>query len=61
MAATLADDIFKYISLNENFWILNKISLKYVPNGLIDFTAALVQIMAWCQTNDNPLSEAMLV
>ena len=30
MAATLADDIFKYISLNENFGILNKISLKYV-------------------------------
>ena len=26
-----ADDIFKYISLNENFWIFNKISLKYVP------------------------------
>ena len=23
MATTLADDIFKYISLNENFWILN--------------------------------------
>ena len=31
MAATLADDIYKYISLNENFWIWNKISLKYAP------------------------------
>ena len=31
MAATLADDIFKCISLNENFLILNTISLKYVP------------------------------
>ena len=30
MAAILADVIFKYISLNENFWSLNKISLKYV-------------------------------
>ena len=30
MAATLADGIFKCISLNENFQILNKISLKYV-------------------------------
>ena len=31
MAAILPDDMFKCISLNENFWILNKISLKYVP------------------------------
>ena len=31
MAATLADDIFKCMSLNENFRILSKISLKYVP------------------------------
>ena len=31
MAAILADNIFKCISLNEKFWILNKISLKYVP------------------------------
>ena len=30
------DDIFKCISLNENFWILNKISLKYVPMALTD-------------------------
>ena len=28
--------------------VLNKISLKYVPLGLIDNMAALVQIMAWC-------------
>ena len=31
MAAPLAEDIFKYVFLNENVWILNKISLKYVP------------------------------
>ena len=30
MATTFADNIFKYISLKENSWILNKISLKYV-------------------------------
>ena len=60
MAATLADDIFKRISLNENCLILNKISLKYVPWGLIDNMAALVQIMAWRQTGDKPLSEPML-
>ena len=27
MAATLAEIIFKYFSLDENFWILDKISL----------------------------------
>ena len=56
-----ADDISKHISLNENFWIWNKISLKYVPLGLIDNMAALVQVMAWRQPGDMPLSEAMFV
>ena len=55
------DDIFKCISLNENFQILNEISPKYVPPGLIDNMAELVQIMAWCPTGDKPLSELMLV
>ena len=45
-----AEDIFK----NENFRILNKISLKYVPYGLIDNMASLVQIMAWRWTGDKP-------
>ena len=54
-----ADDIFKGIFLNENFWLLNK--LKYVPKGLINNMAALVQIMAWRQTGDKTVSEAMLV
>ena len=60
MAATLADGIFKWISLKENFLILNKISLKYVSLGLIDNMAALVQIMAWRRTGDKPLSEPMM-
>ena len=42
-----ADDIFKYIFLNENAWISLKISLKFVPEVLIDNIPALVQIMAW--------------
>ena len=50
----------KCISLNKNFWILNKISLKYVLQGLIDNMAALVLIMAWRRTGAEPLSEAML-
>ena len=55
-----ADDIFKYIFLNENGWILIKISLKFVPKGGINNIPALVQIMAWCHPDDKPLSELML-
>ena len=55
-----ADDIFKWIFLNENVWILIKISLKFVPNGPIDIMLALVQIMAWRQTGNKPLSEPMM-
>ena len=55
-----ADDIFKYIFLNENVWILVKNSLKYVPKGPINNIPALVQIMAWCQSGDKPLSEPMM-
>ena len=47
--------------LNENVWILLKISLKFVPKGPINNIPALVQIMAWRRPDDKPLSEAMLV
>ena len=60
MADILADNIFKRIFLKENIWISNKISLKYVPWGLIDNMAALFQIMAWHCSGDKPLSEPML-
>ena len=55
------DDIFKWISLNENVWISIKISLKFVPRGPISNIPSLVQIMAWCRPGDKPLSEAMMV
>ena len=55
------DDTFERIFLKENVIILIKISLKFVPNGPIDNIAALVQIMAWRQPGDKPLSEPMLV
>ena len=60
MGDILADGIFKYIFLNENIWISNRIPLKYVPWGLIDNMSALVQIMAWRYSGDKPLSEPML-
>ena len=40
------DDIFKHIFLNENAWILIKISLKYVPKGPINNITASFQITA---------------
>ena len=56
-----ADDIFKRIFLNENVWIPIKISLKFVPKGLINYIPALFQIMAWRRPGDKPLSETMMV
>ena len=58
-----ADDIFNSIFINENVWIPIKISLKFVPNGLIKINniPALVQIMAWRRPGDKPLSEPMMV
>ena len=38
-----------------------KISLKFVPKGPINNIPALVQIMAWRQPGDKPLSEEMMV
>ena len=61
MVAILADDIFKWIFLNENVIILIEISLKSVPKGPINNIPALVQIMAWRRPGDKPLSEPMMV
>ena len=55
----MAANIFKCICLNKNFWILNKISLKYIRYGVINMTA-LVQIMALRRTGEKPLSKAMM-
>ena len=56
-----ADNTFKRIFLNENNRISIKISLKFVPKGLISNTPALVLIMAWRLPGDKPLSEPMMV
>ena len=61
MAAFFPDDILKWILLNENIWILLRISLKFVPKVQIDNIPALVQIMAWRRPGDKPLSEPMMV
>ena len=56
-----ADDIFKRIFFNENIRISIKISLKFVPKGLINNIPPLVLIMAWRRPGDKPLSEPMMV
>ena len=60
MAAIFANDIFKYIFLNENFWISNQISLQYNPGGHIDNIPLLIQIMGYHRTGVKPLSEPMM-
>ena len=56
-----ADDTFRRIFLNDNVRISIKISLKFVPKGPINNNPALVQIMAWRRSGDNPLSEPVMV
>ena len=45
------------ISFNENSSILNEISLKYVPYGVIDNMAALVQLVPNRPPGDRSLYE----
>ena len=54
-----ADVIFKWLFLNENVWMLLKISLKFVPKFRISNTLKLVQIMAWPRPGNTPLSGLM--
>ena len=55
-----AVDSFNCIFLTENCCVLVKISLIFVPKGPVDNNLALVQIMAWLQTDDQPLSEPII-
>ena len=55
------DDIFIWIFLNKNVWILINISLKFVPKDPINNIPSLVQIIAWHRPGDKPLSEPMMV
>ena len=56
-----ADNTFWCIFLNENVCISINNSLKIVPRVRIDKIPASVQIMAWRQPGDKPLSESMMV
>ena len=54
-------DIFKCLFLNENVWILLKISLNFVPEVWINIIQPSVKIMAWCRPGAKSLSEPMIV
>ena len=41
--------------MNENFFMLIRISLKFVPDDTIGIKLGLVQVMAWRRTGDKPL------
>ena len=56
-----ADDVFKYIFVNEKFCIVSQISLEFVPCGPIVKNSALVQVMAWRRTGNNSLPEPILI
>ena len=51
------DNIFKWMFLNENVSISIKNSLRFVSKGPINNIPLLLQIMAWHQPGDKPLSE----
>ena len=54
------DVISQMTFLNAFSSILIKISLKYVSKGPIDIKSTLVQVKAWHQTGNKPLSEPMM-
>ena len=55
------DDSFQCVFLNENVWILIKISLKFVPQSQINNIPALDQIMACSRQGNKLLSEPIMV
>ena len=54
-------NVFKRTFLNENVWILIKMSLKCVAKGPVNNIPSLLQVMAWRRSGDKPISEPMVV
>ena len=55
-----ADDMFRYMFLNEKLCVLIKTSPKFVPKGPIKNNPKLVYIMAWPWNRDKALSEPVM-
>ena len=51
---------WQFNSMNENFFISIQIPLKFVSKGPIDKKSAMVQVMHWRRSGDNPLSQPMV-
>ena len=56
----IADDIFKYIFINEKFCISIQFSMKFDPKDPIDNKQTRVQVMTCRRTGDKPLPEPIL-
>ena len=47
--------------LELQFYIVIRISHKFVPKCQIDNKGAFVQVIAWCRIGDKPMSEPKLI
>ena len=56
-----ADDISQCILFSENIWISIKIPLKFISKVPMHNIPSLIQIMAWRQSGDKPLSESIMI
>ena len=59
-ATILADDISKWIFVNENGRNPTQFSLKFIPKSPVDNKPTLFQVIAWRRTGDKPLPEPMM-
>ena len=57
----ISETTFWYQISPENYFSFIEISLKFVSKGPVNKMSQLVQIIAWRQTGDKPLSEPMMV
>ena len=55
-----ADDIFKCILLNENYYILIQFLLKFISQGPIDKKSSLAEVTAWRLISAKPLPKPMM-
>ena len=61
MTAIFADNSIKDIYRMKTLFLLNEISLKYIPQGLIKNKSVLFHVMAWCCIGDRPWFEPMMI
>ena len=60
IGSPFVDDIFTFISMYENCFMLIKISLNFLLKGPFNNKMTLARIITWRRTGDQPLFEPML-